>query len=125
QAGPDDLAGLVGFNLETFGKPGFVDMTDPEQPRFVTRPMNMGVVGNLPAPATITNSLPIPATGDFVSSLSPRERALYASYLAGTVFPVLHKSDFQNLPGVSIFEVFEPLELQWYYREWKNTLSVR
>ena len=132
QAGPDDLAGLVGFNLETFGKPGFVDMTDPEQPRFVTRPMNMGAVGNLPAPApSATMVIPNPNQtmagasasrlqfneAGQITRLSAGEYSRFVTYLSW-IFKQKEKVMFQPTPDVpNIVEAFERYELEYHYGE--------
>ncbi|MEI6047249.1 MAG: hypothetical protein WCS37_23150, partial [Chloroflexota bacterium] len=59
-------------------------------------------------------------TDTFLSTLAPTEIALYGAYLAHTVFPKVHGTPFLPLPNITIFQIFDPVELQWYYREWKQ-----
>jgi hypothetical protein len=58
----------------------------------------------------------------FVASLTSAEKALFGSYLTHTVFPHIHQgSRFpQGVQDMSIFEVFDSVKLQWYYRYWKK-----
>jgi hypothetical protein len=68
----------------------------------------------------------VAAAPSFVSSLTPTEKALFGSYLTHTVFPHVHGSKFpQGVPDLSIFEVFDQVELQWYYRYWKKQVASR
>ena len=172
---PTDMADMIGYNMETYGKPRFVDITEPENPKFLTRPVEFGALGltatgtgpnqtqpngminyggqptqqaqptqpvyaaNQPQPpvmnmnpmigqvqTTNTQSMPqqqvlMPLPDNFVAGLSATEKALFGSYLANTVFPHVHGSKFpQGVPDLNIFEVFDPVELQWYYRHWKK-----
>jgi hypothetical protein len=163
---PNDLAEMIAFNLETYGKPHFVDITEPESPKFLTRPVeisalglnnNQPVQGNIatqPLNNTATQNMAtqplntngaqgmptqpfaavvpqnqqaiVAATPSFVANLTPTEKALFGSYLTHTVFPHVHGSKFpQGVPDLSIFEVFDQIELQWYYRYWKKQVASR
>ena len=136
---PEDMAKVINFNMETYGKPRFVDITEPETPKFVTRPVEFSTLykDNAPAPAgviaapssrAVVPAVPVPsaaaATADeaiqFISNLSPTDKALFGAYLANTVFPHVHGSNFPQMPDLSIFQVFDVVELQWYYRYWKK-----
>ncbi len=147
---PADLAEVINYNMETYGKPRFVDITEPETPRFMTRPVEFSSLYAQPQPTTPSNpivaapptlnSLPQPQTqpititpmqlpagssnsndvAQFVSGLTPRERALFGAYLTNTVFPHVHGSSFPQLADLSIWEAFDDVELQWYYRYWKK-----
>ena len=133
QAPPEDLAGLVGFNLESLGKPGFVDVTDPEQPRFMSRPASFGALG-LPAPAqrVVPNPLPGQTTevmagagggrlqfneaGQIVR-LTAGEYSRFVVYL-NWVFKQKEKVMFQPTPDVpNIVEAFERYELEYHYSQ--------
>ncbi len=130
---PNDMAEVISYNMETYGKPRFVDVTDPETPRFMTRPVEFSALLSDPSykgsaglplsqapPAAKVLSLP----DDLANRLSPTEKALFGAYLANTVFPGVHHSPFPQLPDLNIFQVFDSVELQWYYREWqKQTLQ--
>ena len=150
---PIDMADMIGFNMETYGKPRFVDITEPENPKYLTRPVEFGSLGlspmgsnGQPSPGPVINQQTQPLinpmmvngantqpmalsqqqvvaapSGNFVTSLTPTEKALFGSYLTNTVFPHVHGSKFpQGVPDLSIFEVFDVVELQWYYRYWKK-----
>lgn len=154
---PSDMAEMINFNLETYGKPRFVDITEPENPKFLTRPIEVSALGfNTPVVQTSTvqnpplanqvtgsmaNTQPligsqptntstqqliVAADPNFVTNLPPTEKALFGSYLTHTVFPHVHGSKFpQGVPDLSIFEVFDNVELQWYYRYWKKQSGTR
>jgi hypothetical protein len=145
---PADLAEVITYNLETYGKPRFVDITEPEQPKFITRPVefsslfnpttsNPAIAAAQPTQPAIPISNPptqavvqvqgevVPAQNSteitrFVSNLTPTEKALFGSYLTNTVFPHVHGARFPQLPDLNIFQVFDEVELQWYYRYWKK-----
>ncbi len=155
---PVDMADMISFNMETYGKPRFVDITEPENPKFLTRPVEFGMLGlqnsaapvpQAPANPMLQNNMTQPLTnpvmnsgmvtqpmavnqqvvmapaGNFVGNLTPTEKALFGSYLTNTVFPHVHGSKFpQGVPDLSIFEVFDNVELQWYYRYWKKQVST-
>lgn len=147
---PSDLAEMINYNLTTYGKPRFVDATEPENPKFLTRPIQVSALGfeqqaNInptlqQAPAPVTQPLPLASSNvpqttqpmalvdkvTFVSGLTPTEKALFGSYLTHTVFPHVHGQKFpQGVPDLSIFEVFDNVELQWYYRYWKKQTTNR
>jgi len=170
---PADMAEMIAFNMQTYGKPHFVDITEPENPKFLTRPVEFGALGlnqnppqanpasqnvSVQPSATISNSTniteatqqlatsgvpgantqPLPAVipqaqpavvaagPNFIASLTPTEKALFGSYLTHTVFPHVHGQKFpQGVPDLSIFEVFDQIELQWYYRYWKKQIASR
>lgn len=136
---PDDLAEMIAYNMQTYGPPRFVDITDPANPQFLTDPLELGVSGpNRPVAPALAASLGAqapalePAAGRqpvgtaspgqaFIASLTPSEKALFGSYLSHTVFPHINGSRFpQGLPDLSIFEVFDSVELQGNYRYWKK-----
>ncbi len=153
---PTDMAEMIVYNMQTYGKPRFVDITDPENPKFLTRPIELGALGfsstqPIPTnsalavqviaspvasqtrtttalqPATITQQVLVASPGQsFVASLNPTEKALFGSYLTHTVFPHVHGSRFpQGMSDLSIFEVFDSVELQWNYRYWKKQTGSR
>jgi hypothetical protein len=154
---PSDMAEMIAYNMETYGKPRFVDITEPENPKFLTWPIEIGALGFNPAavqsqvgdapviaapmgnqatqqmqnsglqPAGTRQQVVVASPGQsFVASLTPTEKALFGSYLTHTVFPHVHGSKFpQGVPDLSIFEVFDSVELQWYYRYWKKQTGSR
>ncbi len=172
---PTDMAEMIGFNMETYGKPRFVDITEPETPKYLTRPVEFGALGLSDNQFTTTQGFPnaapkpvnvmsqemaLPAMSlqpmnppinvqtantqqfaaiaqpgqqsvvstpsSFAASLTPTEKALFGSYLTHVVFPHVHGSKFpQGVPDLSIFEVFDQIELQWYYRHWKKQNGAR
>jgi hypothetical protein len=148
---PQDTAEMINFNLTTYGKPRFVDITEVDNPKFLTRPIQLGALGLQPtateqqpmqptAPnpligAQPTQSMSLAQFGSpqttapvmvqdkttFVNGLPPTEKALFGSYLTHTVFPHVHGQKFPTgVVDLSIFEVFDNVELQWYYRYWKK-----
>jgi hypothetical protein len=60
------------------------------------------------------------SSSDFLRGVSPKEKALFGAYLAKTVFPHVHGEQFITVGGTDIFEVFDEIELQWYFRYWKK-----
>ena len=140
---PEDMAQAITFNMETYGRPRFVDISKPEEPKFLTRPVEFSAVfGDTPTSTGLTGPQPaqlnapapdnsravVPSPLDehesdhlrFVASLTMREKALFGAYLANTVFPKVHGTPFLASPDLNIFEAFDAIELQWYYREWKK-----
>jgi hypothetical protein len=73
------------------------------------------------APVASSASAAASATPSFLSSLSTTDKALFGAYLTYTLFPALHGCAFPQMPEVSIFDVFDEVELRYYYRQWKNT----
>jgi hypothetical protein len=134
---PNDLAEMIIFYLETYGKPRFIDITNPENPQLLTGPVALGAPGtnsasNRAAGGALDSALqpgaahrsagPPSPVQTFVASLTSAEKALFGSYLTHTVFPHIHQgSRFpQGVQDMSIFEVFDSVKLQWYYRYWKK-----
>lgn len=125
---PADMAEVISYNMETYGKPRFVDVSEPDkEPRFISRPVEFSSLLNPVATAPVAPVVPIkavapvaPDASQIIGQLSSREKALFAAYLTHTVFPQLHGSPFPQLPDLSIFQAFDEVELQWYYREWRK-----
>jgi hypothetical protein len=104
---PTNIAGATTQQLATSGVPGAT-----------TQP--------LPAVIPQAQQSVVGAGPNFITSLTPTEKALFGSYLTHTVFPHVHGSKFpQGVPDLSIFEVFDQVELQWYYRYWKKQIASR
>lgn len=150
---PADMAEMIAYNMGTYGKPRFVDITDPANPKFLTRPLELGAMGFSQVaepspepvavqavatqkaaqprvtlqPATTGQQVAVASPGQsFVASLTPAEKALFGSYLTHTVFPHVHNSRFpQGVPDLSIFEAFDSVELQLYYSYWKKQTGSR
>jgi hypothetical protein len=40
--------------------------------------------------------------------------------MTSEVFPQVHQQAFVPTPGADIFQVFDEVELAWYYRQWQN-----
>jgi hypothetical protein len=136
---PSDMAELIGGNLDTYGRPNFVDITEPDSPKFVSKPVDMNALGyqsqsangptqTLPNPSSAPEPLlppqvaPVPPLplGSLINTLAPTEKALFGAYLTGVVFPAVHHTQFPHNTDISIFQVFDEVELQWYYRNWKK-----
>jgi hypothetical protein len=134
---PNDLAEMIIFYLETYGQPRFIDITNPHNPQLLSRPVALGAPGANPTsnpaaggsldaalqPGAAHRRAGTPsAVQTFVASLPSAEKALFGSYLTHTDFPHIHHgSRFpQGVPDMSIFEVFDSVKLQWYYRYWKK-----
>lgn len=122
-----DLAQAITFNLEEYGAPAFVDATQPEQPKFITRPIRYEALagtesekGEKEQPARDAATVLVDAATSFVAGLPKGERLGYGAYLAATVFPQLRGYPYIPMPDSSIFDAFDVVELQWYYRQWKQ-----
>lgn len=137
--------GVVTRNLQTFGKPCFVDFTVPEEPLYSFQPpasfekvfnaeQRLGV-GSSKRPLPVqagTLRLGTDRAGSssafldlseerfadkesFIKALSqqPVIQARFAQYL-------MQEPAMRKLKGVTIFDLFDLLELQFYYREFMN-----
>ncbi|MEI6045953.1 MAG: hypothetical protein WCS37_16510 [Chloroflexota bacterium] len=138
---PEDLAQAINYNIETYGRPRFVDASKPEQPNYLTRPVEFSTLlndpntktGTQPAQLAAPNQagltpdqipvLPTSEVNQFVHNLTMREKALFGAYLTSIVFPKLYNSAFPSSPDLNIFEAFDVIEIQWYYREWKKQIA--
>ena len=130
---PADLAKLINYNLETLGRPRFVDASEPDEPRFMSRSAQFAAIAPaLPAGTQMVEALPqtarpqsavVAAPGQSVVNLPPREKALFAAYLMNVVFPHVHGTAFPQGQGVSVFEAFDEIEMQWYYRYWSKRVK--
>lgn len=138
-----DIADMIARNLEIYGPPRFVDITNPNRPKILTdfsalmaRPSNSGrSLFRLAAPGNqqvVEDFEPVAASQfvspnmAFVAGLSQDEKALFGSYLTNTVFPHARGTRYpQGLPDLSIFEAFEIDDMMWYYRYWKKQAGSR
>ncbi|MEI7557012.1 hypothetical protein [Candidatus Chlorohelix sp.] len=141
---PSAIAEMISYNLETYGKPRFVDITEPDAPKYLTRPLELSALGIVDEhnqlsqgkQPTLLNSAAtqqirtinapvshIVTGGDFLSTISPKEKALFGAYLAKTVFPHVHGNEYMPSSGADIYQIFDELELQWYYRYWRKHFS--
>jgi hypothetical protein len=148
--GPEDLAELIGINLQTYGSPRFINAIDPEQPEFAyTPPADFSrafqTQGQLSRPAassnhnrplnggrviaTATSATPTvinPANQEFADKESflqaleqqPAVKLRFAQYLiANAADKKLGGNQFVAGQGVTVFDLFDLLEIQFYYRQ--------
>lgn len=133
---PSDLAELIGYNLETMGKPRFVDMTDPDEPQYAYTPVNLralGTAGRRPeyaaGLAVEASSAPDPASTQFadkqsfLAALGDSEKVRFAGHLKKRAFPEKYGEAWTEVAGIEIWNVFDLLELQWHYRAWAGQVS--
>jgi hypothetical protein len=164
--GSDRLAQYIGHSLQLAGRPRLVDATNPDDIRYLSRPVRLpqeyeydegeeaiedyndyeynlnqrvatstrgrgssyprrtqsGRAGHAQAHSQPQAGEPVQ---HFVRSLAPTEKALFAAYLTNTVFPNVHGQPFPAMPDLTIWEVFDRVELEWYYRYWKNYTATR
>lgn len=152
--GSDRQAEYIGHSLQLAGRPRLVDATNPDAIRYLSRRVQLpqeyesedvdeeayndyrdgdnrrlaarrsaGRPGQLPP-----SSQPQPEEAgvrQFVRSLPPTEKALFGAYLTDTVFPSVHGQRFPQMAELSIWQVFDRVELEWYYRHWKNYTATR
>ncbi|NWJ98187.1 MAG: hypothetical protein HXX20_20725 [Chloroflexi bacterium] len=147
---PDDLAELIGINLQTYGSPRFINAIDPEQPEFAytppadfstafqtpSRPAASNSGSNPPRPlntgrviATAAPTIPTvinPANQEFADKESflqaleqqPAVKLRFAQYLINNAAAKkLGGSQFVSGQGVTVFDLFDLLEIQFYYRQ--------
>ncbi len=138
---PQDLAQAISFNLHTYGDPRFVNALDPAAPEFAFNPVDFKRAFALQSPPPISTSarskvaaenilaglnLVNPAEERFADKPSfiqalgqrPAEMVRFASYLMNVAAPKkLEGQQYVAGQGVTIFDLFDLLELQFYYRE--------
>lgn len=85
------------------------------------------VRAGLSTPSSSPQPQPQPKAGvaQFVRSLPPTEKALFGAYLSDTVFPSVHGQRFPQMADLSIWQVFDRVELEWYHRHWKSYTTTR
>ncbi|MBN9387913.1 MAG: hypothetical protein J0I20_07685 [Chloroflexi bacterium] len=138
-----DMADMIARNIEIYGSPRFVDISNPNKPKILggfgdldARPGQSGKpLPRLSAPGKDPSTVVIePLVASqylspnlaFATGLSPAERALFGSYLTNTVFPYARGTRYPaDLPDMSIFEAFELEDMLWYYRYWKKQAGSR
>ncbi len=138
-----DIADMIARNIEIYGQPRFVDITNPNRPKILTgfnslnpRPAGVGrPLARLAAPRKSQSAAvmePLIASQfvspnkAFAAGLTQAERALFGSYLTNTVFPHARGTRYpQDLPDMSIFEAFDLEDMLWYYRYWKKQTGTR
>jgi len=135
---------LINLNLETLGRPDVVDATDPNHIRYLnpklynpqtnlnTKQVNAKTVEEKkPDPSESKNgqskagaAKPQPASkpnttlSKLPQRLSSQEKALFEKYLV-EVYEQEYDEEF-DLENDSIFEQFEPEELEEFYAQWKE-----
>ncbi len=137
---PTDMAEMIGYNLDTYGQPKFVDITEPDQPKFMSKPIDMTSLGfqtnhgplqtvstqSLAQPTDMSQSqvTPVLPMSSIIGTLQPMEKALFSVYLSNVVFPAVHHTNFPAGSSINIFDVFDEVDLQYYFRFWKKNGSV-
>ncbi len=101
---------MIEYNLDSYGQPKIVDMTEPEKPKYLNTPVNLCQVSN--------ESNPTP--GVSWKNASGREKVLFASYLARKIYPETYGEEYMQVAGTDIFEMFDEDELQYYFKRWKK-----
>lgn len=136
---PEDLAQMVGFNLETYGDPRFINALNPTEPEFAFSPVdfrrafgNNTGAGNSISLNNATFPLASPRLGtlseehfsdreSFLAALSqqPAMKLRFAKFLidSNAASQKLNGAPFIAGQGVEIFELFDLIELQFYYRQ--------
>lgn len=139
---PNSMAEVLASKFQQNGQPKFIDMTEPEQgPRYMNRrrPTNIrfydDVVDNEAGVAANAGLLPANSgsgTGNNffmqqqqgpmqqLSQMPPIERALFAGYLMNSIFPMVYGQRYVEVAGTNIFQMFDPIDLAFYYRHWKK-----
>jgi hypothetical protein len=172
KAQPSGMVDLINHNLDAFGRPKFVDITEPDNPKFISPPISIEKldynVTELPKVNPVldtqaTTKLPViqddktrqlsggigkepdqiltnekafltqinqlvsvsapkgATTDDFITSLNKAEKLKFGKYLAKVVYPYVHGDDFPlDAKLMDVYDYFDDLELQWYYRYWKK-----
>lgn len=177
KAQPSGMADLINHNLDAYGRPKFVDITEPDNPKFMQSPLGMesldynitDVTKQATAPALqaqqTTPKLPaiqddrtrqlntgsgiiepdqiitnekafltqinqlvsisgpkgVSLAEDFVGNLHKIEKLKFGKYLAKVVYPYVHGDEFPpDARPMDVYDYFDDLELQWYYRYWKK-----
>lgn len=148
QLEPPEQAESIDINLQRYGKPKFVLATEPGSPVFMGQPnVNMQALrengGMQSQPHTSPSSsshfpqLAAPTSntssqvsfnqsqgGNFnLAAIPSLEQALFANYLSNRVFPAIHGENFPVNANLNVFEMFDEVDLQWYYRFWKKNGS--
>ncbi len=149
---PADLAELIGFNLQTYGSPRFINAIDPNEPEFAfTPPADFSLALQTPAPvqpgrpgstnhshtargATTNRAgqaqvVIDPANQNFADKesflqaleLQPAVKLRFAQYLINNAATKkLGGNQFVAGQGVTVFDLFDLLEIQFYYRQFEG-----
>lgn len=114
QLPPEHLSEAIGFNMQTNGKPHFVDATGVH-PEYLQRPLDRtALLGN---PTGVEAGASV--AGPSWNSASPRDKVLFAAYLK-PVFKQAFGQEYEQITGSDIFQMFDEMELAWHFREWKK-----
>jgi hypothetical protein len=111
QLPPAHLSEAIGFNMQTNGKPHFVDATVPGQTEYLQRPLDRT--------ALLGSTIGVGATISGWNSATPRDKVLFAAYLK-PVFQQSYGQEYTQIAGSDIFQMFDEMELTWHFREWQK-----
>jgi hypothetical protein len=124
---PADISELIGFNLDTQGRPRFVDMADPANPEYSYSPANLAALGRQAGKGKISAAVaPDPVTTNFADrdsflvALDDADKVRFASYLKREAFKQKYHEDWTEGAGVEIWKTFDLVELQYLYKQWNT-----
>lgn len=135
---PHDLAELVDINLETYGQPRYVNLTDLSQPQYAYQGVDFTALENSQEPAAAATSAgasklalekaseraPDPASAHFADldsfliAIPNQDKVRFASFLKKNYAAIKGKGEEWTEAGVDIWQVFDLVELQYLYRRW-------
>lgn len=133
---PHDLAELVDINLETYGQPRYVNLTDLSQPQYAYQGVDFTALETSQEVATAaagasklglekaSERAPDPASAHFADldsfliAIPNQDKVRFASFLKKNYPTIKGKGEEWTEAGVDIWQVFDLVELQYLYRQW-------
>ena len=116
---PTHLAETIGYNMETYGQPNIIDVTDPTTPRYNTQPVTLPSSRQLAAGnVELGNNKP-----SVLEGLSKRQLQEFKLYM----LPIYEKSfgqSFISENGDKVFDYFEDYQLRTYLDSWQQGVRV-
>jgi hypothetical protein len=107
------------FDFDGIGAKGSARQSEGPAPAALAPAPVAGAGVTTAAPAHSPSPAALPPA--FLTGISPTDKALFGAYLTNTVFPSLHGCPFPHMPEIGIFDVFDEVDLRYYWRHWKNT----
>lgn len=131
---PRDVAQLMANNFEDYGRPKFVDVTEPDEPRFASKPVDFSQLsasvgqgtgqlepaGTSSQPGTASEALQnVPLVQGFTAKLPKSERVQFGIWLTNQLYPKLKGHVFvAPEPSATVFDAFDDIELAYYHQKW-------